>query len=126
MKSLFLVFSLVAGGIALDLLSADTGWEGAVRKEVGSYPETRFVTLSATEDTLIASASKSRPDLTCMNNTAYTIYIGSNAAGATLLNFGFPILSSATFNLGAMTGEVYALLHTGGAGDVRCFDGLVR
>ena len=129
MKYLFLVFSLVAGAIAADLLVADTGWEGAVRVEVGSYAETRKVTVSSSTIATLTAASKSRPDVACFNNTPYTLWIGSAAAGVTLPDNGFPILSSATFRIGALTGSVSGLLDTAAgaySGDVRCFDGLVR
>lgn len=129
-KAILLTAFGMAGLILMELfapyLRADTGNEGAVRREVGSYVESRVVTLSNSETTEILPASVKRPDATCFNNSAYTIFIGSNAAGTSLRVMGFPVLSSATFRLESMTGAVYAILDTSGAGDVRCLDGKVQ
>lgn len=131
-QGVLFVVGFAALGIGFDMKAqADTGKEAAVRIEVGSYVETRKITVSSSTLATLASASSKRPDLTCFNNTPYTLWIGSAAAGTTLPDVGFPILSSATFMIGSMTGEVSGLLDSASGaatytGDVRCFDGLVR
>lgn len=107
---------------------ADTGFEAATRREVGSYVESRTVSVSSSAATALLTWNVKRPDSTCFNNSAYTVWLGSAATGTTLSNIGFPVLSSATFRLESMTGSVYGLADNaaGGSIDVRCFDGLVR
>lgn len=123
---LFACAALMAAGINVAYVGADTGHEGATRQEVGSYANTRLVVLSNSAATQIAASSTKRPDMTCFNNSSYTIWIGSNAAGASLQRIGFPVLSSATFRVGALTGSLFAILDPGGSGEVNCFDGLVQ
>ena len=124
---------LFFGGLAASNLArivyADTGTEGAQRIEVGSYAETRVILVSSSAATEITNgASVKRPDQTCRNNSAYTLWIGSNTTGTDLSRVGFPVISSETFKLGALTGQVYGLADSAAAGtvNVRCWDGLVR
>ena len=107
---------------------SDTGHDGAVRKEGGRKIETRSIAVTTHTATLIIDVSIYRPDETCINNSAYTLWIGSQAAGVTLSNIGFPIVSSATFKTDSFTGSMYGLADSPAAGDinVRCADQLVR
>ena len=109
---------------------ADTGHDGAVRKEVGSYIETRSITVSSTSATeLTDGASIKRPEESCRNNGSYIIYVGSAAAGTTLSEIGYPVKAGEPFNLGAMTGQVYAITEQSSQDatvNVRCADGNVR
>ena len=130
---LLLTFAALAA-LALSSLhgrpaSAASTQETAVRIDAGTYIETRVVivtTHTATEITNGASAK--RPDETCFNNSAFTVWIGTQAAGTTLSQFGFPVLSSATFSVGALTTQVYGLFDSaaGGNKEIRCVDGLLR
>lgn len=113
-------------------LYADTGHEGAVRKEIGSYINVRRVTLSSTTGTALWSADTKRPDGTCRAVGGYSIWIGTVSstiqANHTNITEGFPVFSSETFKLdGSMTGVVYGTADTGVSSvDVRCVDGKVQ
>lgn len=107
-------------------LVADTGFQDAVRIEMGSYAQTRVIVMANNAPTTISSASVKRPDMLCFNNSASTLWISTGAAGVTAVYMGVPVLSSATFRLGAFTDAVSGTLDTSGTGDVRCWDGLVR
>ena len=126
--SSFLVALALFGAILWDVKTsqAEGGWENAPRVAVGDKVESRAVSVTTHTATTILSANVFRPDATCFNNSAYTIYIGSAASGTVLSSIGLPILSSATFRIGSMTGVVSALADAAAAGDtnVRCFDGL--
>lgn len=122
-----LIWCLAAAlGLFVEYGMADTGFEGATRIEKGSYSQTRSITMANNAPTVIAAASVKRPDILCFNNSAYTLWLSTGAAGTTAVNMGVPVLSSATFNLGAFTGPVSGTLDASGVGDVRCWDGLVQ
>ena len=122
-----LLIALLLGTFIYDIKKsfADTGREAAVRIEVGSYVQSRTITMSATAATAIGAANNNRPDMTCFNNSAYALYLSSNVANTYARVIGFPVLSSATFKLGSLSGETYGTLEVSGVGDVRCMDGLV-
>ena len=120
------VWALVSAlGLFIRYSQADTGHEGAQRVEVGSYGQTRAIVMSAAAPTVIAAASVKRPDSTCVNNSANTLWLSTGAAGTTGIFMGVPVASSATFKLGAYTGAISGTLDSG-VGDVRCWDGLVQ
>ncbi len=125
MKKFLLAGLFLIAAVSVDLLHSETGWENSVRPAVGGSVQTRVVSVSSSAATTILPADVFRPDATCFNNSAFTLWIGSAAATTTLSTVGFPILSSATFRLGSMTGVVSGLADAaaGGAIDVRCFDG---
>ena len=133
-RLLFLILAAVIGmGIMSDNIKADTGHEGASRREMGSYAETRLVTLSSSTGTNLFGASVSRPDGMCFNNTSGTIWIGTTTATATAvphsnMRMGFPLLSSSTFRLdGSFTGTIAGTCDAGVLScTLRCVDGLVR
>lgn len=113
------ILSLSISFVIIKSLLADTGWEGAIRLERGrsSTPTQISVTGSATQ---IVAASAARPDCTCFNNTATTLWIGGDNT-VSIAN-GFPILSSATFKADAFTGTIFGICDTGTC-DVRCWIG---
>lgn len=125
----------VLGYALVQTASADTGHEGATRKEIGSYGGTRSLNLSSTAATEIFAPDTKRPDGWCRNNSAYVIWVGTNS-GTTHntahenIRIGVPIKSSETFTLnGSYTGNWYANSDTaaGATGaNLRCQDGLVR
>jgi hypothetical protein len=119
--------------IFINTAKADTGWQSATRKALGSYINVRLVTLSSTTGTALFDATHLRPDGMCRVNDANTVWIGTVAATVNseehynIVN-GFPILSSETFKLnGSMTGAIYGTCGTGVSScELRCIDGLSR
>lgn len=112
---------------------ADTGREGATRKEIGSYMDIASVNGSSVAGTALFAASVSRPDGAYFNNTASVIWLGTTTAtqdGVVHSNIanGFPVLSSATFSLdGSMSGTLSFTCNAGIATcNIRRLEGLVR
>lgn len=115
---------------------ADTGHEGATRKEIGSYGAMRKVAGSSIAGTAFFSETVKRPDGLCVNNTATEVWIGTVSAtqrgSASFLhdniNFGLPLTSTQSFRLdGSFTGAFYFTCAPGVAScEMRCLDGLVR
>lgn len=123
-SNILLILFLVAGfGY---IAHGDTGFEGASRVEAGSYLNTTQVTVSGTVTTQIVAANLKRPDMTCRNNSAFTLWVGSNTANSDLYRIGFPVISSETFNTGAFIGGVFGQGDNSNAVDVRCWQGLVQ
>lgn len=104
---------------------AQEGYEQIALIAKGSYVSTSAYSVGTAANVALVPASRKRVDLTCRNNSAFTIYIGSNAATTTLTGVGFPVLTNEVFALGAMSDTTYALA-SGGTADVRCFEGLIR
>jgi len=112
---------------------ADTGHEGAVRTERGSYADTFKVTGSSTTGTNIFSVKTKRADGTCFNNTSSTVWVSTNATTQhntthSNITFGIPVLSSSTFPLdGNFTGSLAMTCDIGVAScEFRCLEGLVQ
>lgn len=115
---------------------ADTGHEGAVRQEIGSYGQMFKYTGSSVAGTAMFAATVKRPDGSCVNNTGTEIWIGTVSAtqrgGAAFLhdniNAGYPVKSTQTFNLGgSFTGDWYfTCAPTVASCEVRCVEGAVR
>ena len=134
------VFALLIVGLAFvandRLALADTGHEGATRKEIGSYPEMYKYTGSSVAGTAYFSATTKRPDGFCYNNTGTDVWVGSVTAtqrgSASFLhdniNVGFPWKSSTTWSLeGSFTGAWYfTCAPTVSTCEVRCLEGKVR
>ena len=108
------------------------GWNGGQRVTVGEFAAVRSVTASTATGTALFSASKARPTAMCFNNSAYTVWVGTDAnsyavsdAGPNVLN-GFPILSSGTFQLdGSYQGALYVTANANagaGGANLRCLD----
>lgn len=93
--------------------SADTGYEGAVRTERGSYGQVFKITGSSIAGTAFFSNSVKRADGTAFNNTSSTVWIGTITTTQQNrihdnIEEGFPVLSSGTFPLdGNFTGTLY-------------------
>lgn len=115
-KLWFLIAALIF--TSFSKVQADTGSEAATRKEEGSSITVASITLSSTTGTSIWAASRNRPDGVLFNNSAFTIWIGTDSLtynGVTHPNItnGFPVASSGTFRLdGAMSGAVFATSDT--------------
>lgn len=110
-----IILALAAGLMVMAGLrepKADTGWDQAVRREVGRYAETAHVAGSSVAGTAFFSASKNRPDGVYFNNTASTIWIGTTTATRNNQHhdniiIGFPVLSSSSFRLdGSFSGTL--------------------
>lgn len=115
--------------IALLLLTttayAQEGYEVISMIARGSYVATSAYSVGTSANVALVPQNKKRVDLTCRNNSAYTIYIGTDAVNTTLTGIGFPILANEVFELGAMSDTTYAIA-SGGTADVRCFEGAIR
>ena len=103
-KFLALMTGLVVIALLITSPRADTGWDQAVRKEIGTYGETFRVYGTSVAGTAFFSASKNRPDGAYFNNSATTVWIGTVTATRNgqlhdNIQIGFPVLSSATFTL---------------------------
>ena len=114
-------------------LRADTGHEGAIRKEEGSYAAVRSVNVTSTTGTELWAVSVKRPDGVLINNSAFLIWIGTvsgtyNGVEHPNITNGFPVLSSSTFRLdGSYTGVLYGTSGSGqGTVNARILDGQVR
>lgn len=121
-------FILAGGGLVLALVvaaGAQEGYEQIAMLAKGSYVQTYAYSVGTGANVALVPASRKRVDLTCRNNSAFTLYIGSNAATTTLTGVGFPILTNEVFELGAMSDTTYSI-GSGGTVDVRCFEGLIR
>lgn len=116
-----LLFVLLLAGVA----NAQEGYEVISLIARGSYIATTAFSVGTAANVAIMPASKKRVDITCRNNSSFTVYIGTNAATTTLTGIGFPILANETFQVGAMTDGLYAIA-SGGTADVRCFEGAIR
>lgn len=113
------LFALVVGA------NAQEGYEQIALIAKGSYPATYAFSVGTGANVALVPATRKRVDLTCRNYSAFTIFIGTNAATTTLTAIGFPILTNEVFELGAMSDTTYALA-SGGTADTRCFEGLIR
>lgn len=122
-KNLLIAFLLGVAGAGVAL--AQGGYEMIALIAKGSYPATTVVSVGTSASVAIVPGNGKRADMTCRNNSAFTLYIGTNAATTTLTGVGFPVLANETFELGAMSGEVYGI-GSGGTVDVRCFEGAIR
>lgn len=124
-----LILSLILPGLGY----ADTGHEGAIRTERGSYADTRKVTGSSVTGTAFYTGTVKRADGTCWNNSSSTIWVSTNNTTQhntthSNINFGVPVLSSSTFPLdGCYSGELDMTCDVGIAScELRCIDALVR
>lgn len=117
--------AFLLGALLVQTGVAQQGWEQVVLIAKGSYVATTVVSVPTTGSTAIFSGNGKRADITCRNNSSYTLYIGTNAITTTLTGVGFPILANESFEVGAMSGGLYGI-GSGGTVDVRCFEGAIR
>jgi hypothetical protein len=117
-----LIASLIGGAVFAQ------NYDQVVKKSAGTYVQTYVYSVVATGDTLISgTAATKMVDLTCRNtDTTYDIFIGSDSVGAGLISIGFPIKALETFEIGAMSGQVYAIADTGQTIEVRCWEGKIQ
>jgi len=104
---------------------AQQAWNNVVMLCGGSYTAAIQTSVPTNASTLILPANAKRASAACMNNSAFVIWIGTNAAGSTLGSVGFPVTSSQTVTVDGFSDAVYAVA-TGGTADVRCWDGQIR
>ena len=126
MKLKLLVAALI-GALLAQTGVAQQGWEQIVLINKGSYVATTVISVGTGATVSLFSPNARRADQTCRNNSAFTIYIGTNASttATSLVGIGFPVLTNETFELGAMSGDLYGIA-SGGTADVRCFEGAIR
>ena len=99
------------------LEAAETYWDNAQKKELGRIVETSAITVSSITATALNTQSFRAVTTDIFNNSAYALWIGSNAA--TLGTMGFPILSSKTYTIdGLFTGVMYGLAESAAGGSI--------
>jgi hypothetical protein len=113
MKKLLLLLMLLFPSMAF----ADR-WDAAISRNAGNSPVTFAVNVTSVAPVAITDSSYGVQSATIdiFNNTAFTLWIGTNTT--TLQGTGFPILSSTTYTTdGTFTGTLYGSLDTlAGAG----------
>ena len=122
-KNLAIAFLL--GALLVKTGLAQAGYEKIMLIAKGSYTTISSTSVGTSASVLIQNPNASRADLTCRNNSAFILYIGTNAASTGLLNTGFPVLANEVFELGAFSDAHYGI-GSGGTVDVRCWEGAVR
>lgn len=91
-------------------------WDPGTKRESGSYVQSTSVTVTTYTATALFSADGNVANLDIFNNSAYTLWVGSNTT--TLQTTGFPILSSKTYTLdGRFAGVIYGLGNSTAAGN---------
>lgn len=125
-------------GLAVHGTYADTGHEGAVRKSVGSYFQTRRVVGSSYTATALWPATVKRADSTCVVNVGSLIWVSTatdsmTGANGTLqhpaITDGFAVKGSTSSIAleGSNTGSLQFTCDNGVATcEVRCLDGMVQ
>jgi amino acid permease len=109
MKKFLLMLSLLAFPVGT------RAWDEGSVKSAGSDIQTFPILVSSFTATQIISATINKVNTDIMNNSAFTLWIGTNTT--TLFFTGFPILASATYTLdGKYTGSVYGLVESGTSG----------
>ena len=130
-KSEYLALFLTAlvGMVAVaGSVRADTGAEAAPRLEEGRTLENDAVNISTGDARRIIGGSANRPGLAIFNNTAFTLWIAGGTSSATVAA-GFPVISSATFTLQSMGGDIYGIMDAAAGaagGDIRVIRGRVK
>lgn len=115
MKKLLMFLLLLVPGMA------SANWDNATQVDAGEYVTTDVVSVSSFTATAICTQDVWDVNMDVFNNSAFTLWIGSNTT--TLPSTGFPILSSQTYTMnGQFTGQLYAIVESGAAGNrhVRC------
>ena len=120
-----LLCAFLLGALLVQTGVAQNGYEQIVSIAKGSYVATTVVSVGTSASVALFPGNPKRVDVTCRNNSSFTLYIGTNAVDATLTGVGFPILANESFEVGAMSGGLYGI-GSGGTVDVRCFEGAIR
>lgn len=120
------IFSaFLLGALMVQTGWAQNGYEKIMLIAKGSYVATTVLSVGTSANVALFAGNGKRADMTCRNNSAFTLYIGTNTTGTTMTGVGFPVLANETFELGAMSDGLYGI-GSGGTVDVRCFEGAVR
>ncbi len=120
-----LLIALLLGGLVVGIAHAQQAWDSIVAIAGGSYTQTYATSVLHTASTLYIPINYKRVDVTCRNNSAYTVYIGTNTSATALNIIGFPIYAYESWEHKAFNNSAYALSTTAAA-DVRCWDGSIR
>lgn len=120
-----LLVAFLLGALLVQTGVAQNGYEQIVLAAKGSYVATTVISVGTSGSVAIFPANAKRMDVTCRNNSAFTLYIGTNAITTTLTGVGFPVLANESFEVGAMSDGLYGI-GSGGTVDVRCFEGAIR
>lgn len=89
-------------------------WDAAVSRNAGNSAASYSTTVSTSAATKIVDGSIGVQSATIdiFNNSAYTIWVGTNTTS--LVTTGFPILSSTTYTTdGTYTGDLYGTADSG-------------
>ena len=118
---------LIAGMGAMLLASIAMGqaWEKVVKVTTGGYPSVVQTAVPTTGSTLFMDATVKRADSICRNTGSYTVRIGSNAAGTTLGDFGFPVKEDEVFKIGSNSSAWYGIAETGSS-QMTCLEGKIN
>ncbi len=117
--------AFLLGALLVQTGMAQAGWEQISLIAKGSYVATTVISVGTGANVALFPANYKRADITCRNNSSFTLYIGTNAATTTLTGVGFPVLANESFGVGAMSDGLYGI-GSGGTVDVRCFEGAIR
>ena len=110
-KLLILLIGLFTASIAL------TDWDQTYIRDAGRTAQTQVVTVSSSVATGLNTQSVYYANMDLFNNSAYTLWIGTNTT--TLMSTGFPILSSTTYTMdGRWTDIIYGLADSSAAGSI--------
>lgn len=122
--SLFGLFVIMVLSVAMFThpARAEQNWTDGMRIERGFYAQSSSFTVTTAQ--LIFDFDIKRPDNLCRNNTAATVWLGATSSSATA-SWGFPVLSSETFNTGSFISQVWASCDSGTC-DIRCWTGKTR
>jgi len=107
-----------------------SAWYDGLWIQQGQSNSFRVVSPSSFTPAALWSASFTRPDSMCRNNSSFTIWVGSTS-GQQLgvehsnVSLGFPVKTSETVTMGGSNsgGDTYAVSNPGsGTADIRCWD----
>lgn len=124
MRALIFFFAVVYVFELARPVAADTGVFKAGRTAEGNAIETSTHSVTTTAKRILADRDD-RPTATCINNGTVEVWIGSSSIAASLLSFGFPILSSSTFKVNSLSAPIWATTASGTT-DVRCVSGVTQ
>jgi len=112
MKKLLILFiSIFTASIVL------AEWDNTYIRDAGRTAQTQTVTVSSSVATALNTQSVHYANMDLFNNSAYTLWIGTNTT--TLMSTGFPVLSSTTYTMdGRWTDILYGLADSSAAGSI--------
>ncbi len=104
---------------------AQVGFDAVSLNAAGSFTATTHVSVGTSGSVSIVAANPKRVDLTCFNNSAFTVWVGTNAVSTTLSTIGLPVTSSTTVNFGAFSDAIFGIA-TGGTAEMDCWEAQIR